>query len=797
MFDFDNFREIWSTIQKNKLRTFLTGFSVAWGIFMLIVLLGAGNGMKNGIMSNFRNFSLNRVETWPRYTSKPYKGMQMNRRIEYKDEDLIAIPRENPEVDLITASISRSDTLSYGDEYNAYSLNGVHPSKAVIDNIEMTVGNGRFINDIDVKEKRKVIVLSPRMKEVLFKGEDPLGKYVNAGSVAYQVIGVYKAEDNDNNAPAYIPFSTAQTLYNAGYGLDEIIFTVKGISTQEEFDAFEKRFRQQMGARHKFDPEDRRAIGMWSTLENFMMLNGMMNGIALFIWVIGIGTLTAGIVGVSNIMLITVRERTREFGIRKAIGATPFSILKLIIVESILITAVFGYLGMILGIGLTEGINSVMEMMYAGKNVSQDDMSMFIFDIDRWVEIWVTITRNKTRSLLTGFGVFWGILMLVILLGSGNGFKNGVLKNVDGFSTNSAFFFSERTGEPYKGYKKGRYWQMRNRDLETIRQRVKGVRYLSPMIMQWGGQNNVVRGQKAGTYNVRGVYSEYFNIETQHILAGRLLNEIDMIEKRKVCLIGNIVREVLFAPDEDPIGQYIRVNGIYYQVVGVIKPKPRAQIGGRTEESVMIPFKTLQQASNQGDKFWFLCATADDGYSCDKMVEDIKTVLRSQNEISPTDEHAISSFTIAKQFETFDMLFTGINILVWLVGIGTLLAGIIGVSNIMMVTVRERTREIGVRRAIGAKPFDIISQIMSESLLLTSLAGLIGLSVGVFLLDVVNNAMASDGDVSNDTFFSNPEIHIGTAVAATVILLFSGLLAGLIPAWRAMQIKAIDAIREE
>ena len=212
----------------------------------------------------------------------------------------------------------------------------------------------------------------------------------------------------------------------------------------------------------------------------------------------------------------------------------------------------------------------------------------------------------------------------------------------------------------------------------------------------------------------------------------------------------------------------------------------------------MIPFKTLQQASNQGDKFWFLCATADDGYSCDKMVEDIKTVLRSQNEISPTDEHAISSFTIAKQFETFVRLFSGINILGWLGGIGTLLAGIIGVSNIMMVTVRERTREIGVRRAIGAKPFDIISQIMSESLLLTSLAGLIGLSVGVFLLDVVNNAMASGGvDASNETFFSNPEIHIGTAVAATVILLFSGLLAGLIPAWRAMQIKAIDAIREE
>lgn len=417
-----------------------------------------------------------------------------------------------------------------------------------------------------------------------------------------------------------------------------------------------------------------------------------------------------------------------------------------------------------------------------------------MFDIDRWQEIWMTICRNKTRSFLTGFGVFWGILMLVLLLGSGNGLKNGIMKNVDGFATNSAFFFSERTSEPYKGYKKGRYWQMRNRDLETIRQRVKGVRYLSPMIMQWSGQNNVVKGTKAGTYNVRGVYSEYFNIETQHILAGRLLNEIDMIEKRKVCLIGSIVREVLFSPNEDPIGQYIRVNGIYYQVVGVIKPKPRANIGGRTEESVIIPFKTLQQASNQGDKFWFLCATADDGYPCDKLVEDIKAVLKSQNEISPTDQQAVGSFTIAKQFETFSLLFLGINLVVWAVGIGTLLAGIIGVSNIMMVTVRERTREIGVRRALGAKPFTIISQIMSESLLLTAIAGLLGLSFGVFLLDMVNRAM---GTGSSDTFFLNPEINIGVAVAATIILLFCGLLAGLIPAWRAMQIKAIDAIREE
>ena len=389
-----------------------------------------------------------------------------------------------------------------------------------------------------------------------------------------------------------------------------------------------------------------------------------------------------------------------------------------------------------------------------------------MFDIDRWQEIWVTITRNKMRSVLTCFGVFWGIFMLVLLLGSGKGMQNGIFKNVNGFATNSCFFYTERTGEPYKGYKKGRNWSMRNRDIETIKEKVQGIKYISPM--HWGeqGANNIVRGQKAGSYNVRGVYPDYFNIETQHIYYGRLFNEIDMKEKRKVCLIGTRVYEVLFNPGEDPTGQYVRVNGIYYQVIGVIKANPRASIGGRTEESVMLPFTTLQQTTNNGDKFWFLCITGEDG-----------------------------SFSIAKQAETFNMLFTGIDILVWLVGMGTLLAGIIGVSNIMMVTVKERTKEIGVRRALGAKPANIISQVMSESLLLTALAGLLGLSVGVFMLDIVNRVLESAGD--SDTFFSNPEININTAVAATVILLISGLLAGLIPAWRAMQIKAIDAIREE
>lgn len=377
MFDFDNFREIWSTIKKNKLRTFLTGFSVAWGIFMLIVLLGSGNGLRNGIIYNFDNMATNQVNIWPRTATKPYKGMQTNRRVRFKSDDFTELLRLNPEIDLISAVIYRSDTLSYGEEYNVYSLRGIHPDIQYINKVEVLAGNGRFINDIDIKENRKVIVISPRMKQVLFRAEDALGKYVKVGQMAYQVIGIYKAEDNNNDAPAYVPFTTAQMLYKRGFGLDELYFTVNGIHTKEQSEAFEKRLREQFAKRHRFDPQDVRAIGMWNALEEFRMFEGMLNGITLFIWIIGIGTLMAGVVGVSNIMLITVRERTKEFGIRKAIGATPFSILKLIIVESILITAVFGYIGMVGGIGVTEAINAVMESMNSGQTVSRDDLTIF------------------------------------------------------------------------------------------------------------------------------------------------------------------------------------------------------------------------------------------------------------------------------------------------------------------------------------------------------------------------------------------------------------------------------------
>lgn len=371
MFEFDDFREIWSTIRQNKLRTFLTGFSVSWGIFMLIIMLAAGNGLRNGVMHNFRNMSMNKVQVWNGYTNKPWKGMQSGRSISFKESDLTIVKNRFKEIDLLSANVWHNDTLYVNKEFISGEMQGVFPDHAKINYVNVKSENGRFINDLDMREERKVIVLSPRMAEVLFPGQNAVGQYLKAGKLMWQVVGVYNDDEKSNNAPAYIPFTTARSLYNKGYGFSSFSFTLNSVVSKEANEKFEKDFRTLMAQLHQFDPTDTNAIGMWNTAESFRMMNNIMNGIALFIWVVGIGTLIAGIVGVSNIMLITVRERTKEFGIRKAIGAKPSSILRLIITESILVTAVFGYVGMLGGIGLTELINSGMEAAGVGENPGQ------------------------------------------------------------------------------------------------------------------------------------------------------------------------------------------------------------------------------------------------------------------------------------------------------------------------------------------------------------------------------------------------------------------------------------------
>jgi putative ABC transport system permease protein len=417
-----------------------------------------------------------------------------------------------------------------------------------------------------------------------------------------------------------------------------------------------------------------------------------------------------------------------------------------------------------------------------------------MFDLDRIEEIWITITRNKIRSFLTAFGVLWGIYMLTLMIGTGNGLKRGFIHGIDGFAGNSCFLGSSQTSLPYKGLQKGREWNIHNRDLKILMDSIPEIEYLSPILWAPTYINNVVYGEHAGSFSVRGIYPNYAYIERQHLANGRFINEIDISQKRKACVIGTKVYEELFPQNENPLNKEIRINGIYYQVVGVTYGISDISIGGKLENSVLLPLTTLQQINNQGDVIRTLAVTSIDKVSVSKVEQRIKDVLKSVNNIHPGDLQAIWSINLEEEFNLFQNLFAGIDILIWIIGSGTLIAGIVGVCNIMLVTVRERTKEIGIRRALGANPGTIITQILMESLVLTSIAGIPGLCLGVYTLFLADNYWLQNLD---NVFFYKPMITFNAAVASIIILIISGLLAGLIPASRALRIKAIDAIREE
>ena len=356
----DLWQEIYGTIKRNKLRTALTGFAVAWGIFMLIVLLGAGNGIIHAFEQNSSERALNSIRIFPGWTTKSYDGLKEGRRIRLDNRDLEATDKQFTEhVISAGATVRQSNVnVSFGKEYVNISLMGVYPIYTEVETVK-TAG-GRFINYNDLKDRRKVIILHKKTAEILFDKThtEPVGQFVNAGGVAYQVVGIYNDQGDREANEAYIPFSTLQTIYNKGDKLNNIIFTTKNLSSMESNEAFEKEYRKTIAANHRFDPTDDSAIWIWNRFTNYLQAQNAMGILRTAIWVIGIFTLLSGIVGVSNIMLITVKERTREFGIRKALGAKPFSILWLIIIESVTITTLFGYIGMVAGIGVTEWMNA-------------------------------------------------------------------------------------------------------------------------------------------------------------------------------------------------------------------------------------------------------------------------------------------------------------------------------------------------------------------------------------------------------------------------------------------------------
>ena len=354
MFDIDKWQEIFATISKNRLRTVLTGFSVAWGIFMLIVLLGTGNGLGNGVKSQFARDAVNSVWFNNGRTSVAYDGMQQGRDIRLTNEDYQAIKQNVKSIEHLSPRLQLYDVnqYNYKNKLGSFSTKGCNYDMIFAEKIEVL--KGRFVNELDIKECRKVCAIGQQVVDEMFKGEEPVDKLININSIPFKVIGVFKDGGGpDDNRRAYIPISTSQRVFGNDNKLDQIIFTLPE-SDMENSEVISDEVYKLLAQRHHFNPEDKKAVFLWNNLIEFRRIMGLIDGIRLFIWIIGIGTLIAGIVGVSNIMMIVVKERTKEIGIRKALGATPVSIISLIIQESVFITAISGYVGMMLGIGLLE-----------------------------------------------------------------------------------------------------------------------------------------------------------------------------------------------------------------------------------------------------------------------------------------------------------------------------------------------------------------------------------------------------------------------------------------------------------
>lgn len=386
----DLLQEILGTVMRNKLRTVLTGLSVAWGIFILIVLLGAGNGLIHAFELNSGNVVMNSVKVYPGTTTKPWQGMQEGRNVELEQEDCRSTAVRFPDnIMEVGATVSQNAVdITYGKDHVSITLEGVMPSLVQIEGIKLV--EGRFINQLDMQGNRKVMVLHKKTVEMLFPRESALGKMIKVNGLAFKVVGIYD-DQNFFSPSVYVPYNTLSLLYAKGNLVDNLMFTTRGLTDEKTNDRFEDDFRTMLAHRHQFDASDNGAVWIWNRFTQYLQQQQATSILHIAIWVIGIFTLISGIVGVSNIMLITVRERTHEFGIRKALGASPFSILRLIIAESVLITTFFGYVGMVAGILATE----YMDRLFGQQTVDVGVFSATVFHnptVDISVAIQATLT---------------------------------------------------------------------------------------------------------------------------------------------------------------------------------------------------------------------------------------------------------------------------------------------------------------------------------------------------------------------------------------------------------------------
>jgi len=406
------------------------------------------------------------------------------------------------------------------------------------------------------------------------------------------------------------------------------------------------------------------------------------------------------------------------------------------------------------------------------------------------------LTKNWFRTVLTAFGVFWGILILIILLAAGKGLENGIRSDFDDIATNTMFIWTRSTTRAYKGLPKDRDFNFKLEDVQLLRQNFPQLRFVSARNQLGGfrGNNNVVRGIRTGAYNIYGDYPEFIEQEPMQITSGRFINYNDIDDNRKVAIIGNGVVRELYEAGEAVLGTYIKINGVNFKVVGTYKKRTSDGDGEEGQKQIFIPFTAFSQAFNRADNVGWMAITAKDGTSITSLKEDIVSFLKEKHRVHPEDQRAIGYFDLFEQFNRVESLFGAMRFIAFFVGILVLLSGIIGVSNIMLIVVKERTKEIGIRRALGEQPWSIRLQILMESLFLTLISGMAGISVGALFIYGINALLDMNGPVD---MFMSPSVSLGVVLAALGILIVSGLLAGFIPAQSAIRFKPIDALRAE
>jgi len=417
-----------------------------------------------------------------------------------------------------------------------------------------------------------------------------------------------------------------------------------------------------------------------------------------------------------------------------------------------------------------------------------------MLDLDKWKEIWATLQANRLRTFLTAFGVFWGIVMLIAMLGFGSAVQSGSQRQMKGMATNLLFVWGQQTTESFDGLPPGRAVRFNTDDIELLR-RLPSIEYLAPRLQLGGWMNNftVSFESKSGTFTVMADYPELRHIVAFEYDAGRFINERDIAEQRKVVVIGKAVREQLFPPDVDPIGKYVKISGVYFQVVGLTRTLRSGQQGERDASTLFVPFTTLKTAFNMGNRVGFFAMTAKPGTDGPEPEKQVKDALRHHHRIAPHDDLAIGSFNMFVMFGKFQMFFLVLQVVSWVVGGATLIAGVIGVSNIMLITVKERTKEIGVRKALGATPISIVSMVMKEAVVLTTLAGLVGVSAGVGLLAAASAIL----EHMPSSPPGPPNGPLATRPAPVPVLVSAGAVAGIMPASHAASIKPIEALRAE